>query len=133
MSNTESKFDELEFFAKAKKMPGAIYGRPSLLSFRDHLFGMEYAFSFCCQESPLKYFRLFTERYHKEIIKSRNGYACWWNHILYTNGNSDESAFWDFFCIFERYLLEVHNVRLPEVAFSKYNANDVEIIMADGK
>ena len=43
------EFDELKFFADVKKRPGMYFGNPSLLSLRDWLFGMEYAFS-CHQE-----------------------------------------------------------------------------------
>ena len=114
MTNTECKFDELLFFAQAKKRSGVFFGKPSLLSFRDQLFGMDYAFSFYRQESPFKYFHLFVTWYHEEIIKDLNGYACWWNHILYTSGNNDAYAFESFFRKFEEYLRDVHNVRLPE-------------------
>ena len=63
LTNTDSKFDELMFFAQVKKRPGLHLGQPSLVSFRDQLFGMSYAFSFYCQESPLKYFSLFVDWY----------------------------------------------------------------------
>lgn len=115
MANAETKFEELKFFAEVKQRPGMHLGEPSLLSFRDQLFGMQYAFSFCAQESPLKYFNLFVEWYHKEILKDQNGYACWWNHILYTSGNDDSRAFMSFFRFFEGYLRDVHHVSLPEV------------------
>lgn len=114
MTNMECKFDELLFFAQVKKRPGVHLGKPSLLSFRDQLFGMDYAFSFYCQESPLKYFHSFVTWYHKEIIKDLNGYACWWNHILYISGNNDSYAFETFLNIFEQYLRDIHNVCLPE-------------------
>lgn len=113
MKNIEREFDELAFFAKMKKRPGVFLGKPSLISLRDQLFGMEYAFSFCCQESPLKYFGLFVEWYHKEILEDFNGYASWWNHILYTSMNDDAIAFESFFRKFEQYLHDVHNVDLP--------------------
>ena len=38
-------FDELKFFADVKKRPGVYFGKPSLLSLRDQLFGMEYTLS----------------------------------------------------------------------------------------
>jgi hypothetical protein len=50
------EFDELIFFADVKKRPGMYFGQPSLLSFRDVLAGMEYAFSFFTDETPLRYF-----------------------------------------------------------------------------
>ena len=115
LANTTRSFNELVFFAQIKKRPGPFLGKPSLLSFRDQLFGMDYAFSFCCKESPFKYFHLFVTWYHEEIIKDLNGYACWWNHILYTSGNDDACAFKSFFREFEKYLRDVHNVCLPEV------------------
>ena len=115
LANTERIFNELIFFAQIKKRPGLFLGKPSLLSFRDQLFGMDYAFSFCYQESPFKYFNLFVTWYHEEIIKDPNGYSCWWNHILYTSGNDDACAFKSFFREFEKYLRDVHNVCLPEV------------------
>lgn len=108
-------FDELLFFAQVKKRPGAHLGVPSLLSFRDQLFGMMYAFSFCYQETPLRYFNEFVQWYHNEVLPDKNGYACWWNHLLYTSGNMDELAFYDFFRCFESWLLEHHNIRLPDL------------------
>lgn len=114
LTNVESKFDELLFFAEVKKRPGVYLGKPSLLSLRDQLFGMDYAFSFYNQESPLKYFRLFVNWYHEEILKDQNGYACWWNHMLYTSGNDDACAFASFFDILESYLRDVHDVHLPD-------------------
>ncbi len=115
MLNTTAKFDELVFFAQVKKRPGVFLGKQSLLSLRDQLFGMSYAFSFNYQESPLKYFNLFVAWYHEELIKNPDVCACWWNHILYTSGNDDVCAFKSFFSKFEKYLLDVHNVCLPEV------------------
>jgi len=115
LTDMETKFDELEFFAQVKKRPGLFLGEPSFLSFRDQLFGMEYAFSFYSKEKPMKYLNCFIQWYHEEILKDQNGYACWWNHILYTSGNHDAYAFVSFFQIFERYLRDVHNICLPEV------------------
>ena len=118
MTNANGKFDELVFFAKVKKRPGLFLGTTSLLHLTHQLLGMEYAFSFYNSESPMKYFDSFVDWYHQEILDSRNGlngYECWWNHILYTSGNNDVYAFKSFFIDFERYLLEVHNVCLPEV------------------
>ena len=76
---------------------------------------MEYAFSFYAKESPFTYFNLFITWYQEEIIKDMNGYASWWNHILYTCGNNDAYALEEFFRIFERYLSDIHNVYLPKV------------------
>ena len=44
MQLTELEFDELNFFAQVKKKPGLFLGKPSILSLRDQLFGMDYAF-----------------------------------------------------------------------------------------
>ncbi|MBQ7862708.1 MAG: hypothetical protein IJ349_10980 [Clostridia bacterium] len=109
-----NKFDELKFFAEVKKCPNLFFGKPSLLSLRDHMFGMSYAFSVCDYENQLRYFYLFTDWYYKNLT-DKNGYACWWNHILYISGNDDAAAFHSFFRIFEQYLKDVHNVSLPEV------------------
>lgn len=114
MANREDKFNELVFFSQVKKRPGMFLGKTSLLSLRDQLFGMQYAFSFHCEETPLYYFGLFVNWYQKEIIKDSNGYGCWWNHILYTSGNDDTLAFHSFFRIFEGYLRNMHTVCLPE-------------------
>ena len=115
MPVAEPKFDELTFFAQVKKRPGLFLGKPSFLSLRDQLMGMGYAFSFCCQESQLPYFDMFVDWYHREILQDQNGYACWWNHILYTCGNHDAYALEAFFAVFERYLHDVHHVCLPDV------------------
>lgn len=112
MQVTELKFDELNFFAQAKKKPGLFLGKPSLLSLRDQLFGMGYAFSCCCKEDPLFYFHSFGEWYHEEVLDDKNGHACWWNHILYTSGNDDAYAFYAFFSAFEAYLQEKHGLSL---------------------
>ena len=108
-------FDELQFFAQIKHRPSAFLGKSSLISLRDQLFGMEYAFSFYTQESPLKYFNLFVKWYHKEKLKDLNGYACWWNHILYTSGNDDAYALKSFFAHFEQYLSREHDLYLPKI------------------
>ena len=107
------KFDELKFFADVKKRPGVYLGYPSLLSLRDQLFGMTYAFSFYSDETPLQYFDAFVEWYHREKLDDKNGYACWWNNLLYHSGNNDRLAFDMFFAVFERFLHEVHHISLP--------------------
>ena len=107
------EFDELKFFADVKKRPGVYFGNPSLLSLRDQLSGMEYASSFYTDETPLRYFRAFVTWYQNEKIDDQNGYACWWNHLLYTCGNDDRYAFERFFVTFERYLHDVHHISLP--------------------
>lgn len=114
MQLTELQFDELRFFAQMKKRPGLFLGKPSLLSLRDQLFGMGYAFSCCCKEDPLFCFHSFVEWYHEEALEDKNGYACWWNHILYTSGNDDTYAFYAFFTAFEAYLQEKQGLSLPD-------------------
>ncbi len=116
MNKMGSEFDELTFFAQVKKSPALYFGKPSLLSLRDCLGGMTLAFSFCHEEEQFRYFNSFVKWYHEEIIKDLNGYACWWNHILYKSGNCDDLAFVNFFRAFERYLREVHGVSLPDLA-----------------
>lgn len=108
------KFDELEFFAEVKKCPNKFFGKPSLLSLRDYIFGMSHAFSACNRENQFVFFYSFTQWYYNNQ-SDKNGYVCWWNHLLYTNGNDDAAAFHSFFRIFEQYLKDVHNVSLPEV------------------
>ncbi|MBQ7799041.1 MAG: hypothetical protein IJ370_00965 [Oscillospiraceae bacterium] len=115
MLSERKTFDELQFFAQIKHRPSAFLGKPSLISLRDQLFGMEYAFSFYTQESPLKYFNLFVKWYYKEKLKDLNGYACWWNNILYTSGNDDAYALESFFACFEQFLSEEHNLYLPKL------------------
>lgn len=109
------EFDELNFLADVKRRPAMYFGQPSLLSLRDVLAGMEYAFSFFTDETPLHYFRTFVTWYQNEKIDDQNGYACWWNHLLYTCGNDDRYAFERFYFVFERYLHDVHNISLPLV------------------
>ncbi len=109
-----NKFDELNFFAEVKKCPNKFFGKPSLLSLRDYIFGMNRAFSICNLDNQFQYFQLFTGWYYKNLT-DKNGYACWWNHILYISGNDDVMAFYSFFRIFEHYLKDIHNLFLPEV------------------
>ena len=110
-----NRFDELLFLAQMKKRPGLYLGEPSLLSLRDHLFGMENAFSYTTVDNPLHYFRTFIGWYHETILDDKNSYACWWNHILYISGKNDHLAFESFFSSFEDYLMNVHHITLPEV------------------
>lgn len=112
---TEHPFNELAFFARMKERPGVFLGAPSLLSLRDQLFGMTYAFSCCGQEDALHYFHLFVEWYHEKKIQDLDGYACWWNHMLYISGHNDAMAFELFFEYFERYIYDAHRLRLPDV------------------
>ena len=111
-----AEFDELTFFAKVKKRPGMFFGRKSLTSLRDHLFGMIFAFSACGHSDALKLFKCFIEYYNNELfLADQNGYVCWWNHLLYTSGGMDDWAFDSFYRKFESYLQEEHNLKLPEV------------------
>ncbi|MBE5804435.1 MAG: hypothetical protein E7316_07985 [Clostridiales bacterium] len=111
-----AKFDELIFFAKVKKSPGMFLGRKSLTSLRDQLFGMIYAFSICGHPDALKLFKSFIEYYNNNLfLTDKNGYVCWWNHLLYTSGGMDEEAFDLFYRSFESYLMKEHNLKLPEV------------------
>ena len=115
MSN-HAEFDELAFFAHVKKRPGMYLGRKSLIGLRDHLFGMTYAFSACGHTDALKLFKGFIEYYNQKLfLTDQNGYVCWWNHLLYTSGGSDERAFDSFYRKFEAYLLEEHHLTLPDI------------------
>lgn len=109
-----ANFDELTFFAQVKSRPGMYLGSASLRSLRDQLFGMDYAFSVCGAEDPLKHFHSFVTWYHENVICDLNGYACWWNHILYISGNDDTYALKAFFDRFEQYLLDQHDLSLPD-------------------
>lgn len=113
--NNKNSFDELHFFAEVKKCPQIYLGKASLLSLRDYIFGMQYAFDFYTEEAQFKYFGLFADWYFENVIKDQNGYACWWNHLLYVSGNYDDLALHAFFREFERYLKDFHNLCLPEV------------------
>lgn len=106
-------FDELMLFAKFKEKPGLYFGKPSLLSLRDQLFGMNMAFGMIYHEDAFVYLHQFIRWYHENVVKDQNGYACWWNHILYTCGGNDEMAFWSFFKHFEGYLKTIHGTALP--------------------
>ena len=112
--NRENRFDELRFFAQVKKRPGMFLGKTSLISLRDYYFGMQHAFDICTGENQFKYFGLFTDWYFENVVMDENGYACWWNHLLYVSGNNDDMAFHNFFREFEQYLKDFHNLSLPE-------------------
>ena len=109
-------FDELLFFAQVKKRPGMFFGRKSLIGLRDHLFGMSYAFSECGHSDAMGLYKGFIEYYnHKLFLTDQNGYACWWNHLLYTSGGMDDEAFDLFYREFENYLLEAHDLKMPDI------------------
>ena len=105
------QFHELLFFAQVKHRPGMFLGKASLLSLRDQLFGMDYAFSFHDPDA-MRYFHGFVSWYHETLLDGSDAYACWWNHLLYTSDNDDVQAFSAFFNVFEQYLQQVHNLHL---------------------
>ncbi len=112
----QQEFDELTFFASVKRRPAMYLGEKSLRSLRDQLFGMDTAFSFCGKPEALHYFHAFIEHYQRELFKiEKNGYACWWNHILYTSGNFDSLAFDSFYRKFESFLKSEYDLSLPEL------------------
>ena len=114
--NNAVVFDELTFFAQVKKRTVMYLAGKSLLSLRDHLYGMGYAFSACDRPDALKMFHLFIEYYNSKLLQTdQNGYVCWWNHLMYISGGSDADAFDAFFREFEAYLLNAHHLQLPEV------------------
>lgn len=113
-------FDELAFFAKVKQRPGMYLGKKSLLSLRDQLFGMTFAFRACGHPDALYYFTAFIETYNKQLLElDGNGYACWWNHLIYTSGNCDNLAFDAFYINFESYLKREYQLTLPTEFSSK--------------
>jgi len=111
-------FSELAFFARVRKCPAAYLGRKSLTSLRDQLFGMIHAFSICGHPDAFRLFKGFIEDYNNRLfLTDKNGYVCWWNHLLYTSGGMDDAAFDLFFRRFEAYLQKEHGVMLPEGEF----------------
>ena len=109
---SNNTFDELAFFSDVKRRPAVYFGNPSIISLRDMLTGMDYTFRFYREPTQLHFFQEFVSWYLNEILDDGNGYACWWNHILYTSGNDDRYAFDQFFVIFERYLHDMHSLSL---------------------
>ena len=107
-------FDELKFFADVKRRPGMYLGEKSLRSLRDQMFGMNYAFCACGQGDAMKYSRAFIEWYNTEVLTDHNGYACWWNHLMYISGGSDVLAFDCFFRVFEGFLKDKYGIALPQ-------------------
>lgn len=86
------------------------------MSLRDNLFGMITAFSICGHPDALKLFEDFIKYYNNKLfLTDQNGYVCWWNHLLYISGGMDNLAFDSFYRKFEAFLLEEHNLVLPEV------------------
>ena len=110
----DNSYSELMLFACFKAKPGIYFGSKSLMSLRDQLFGMGYAFGVCGKPDHLKYFREFIKWYNDEVVRDKNGYACWWNYMLYKSGNSDWHAFDMFFREFEDWLSKAHGLKLPE-------------------
>ncbi len=109
------EFNELQFFAEIKKRPQMYLGKRSLISLRDYYFGMMHAFEIYNYNNQFRLFHLFTDWYTENVIKDLNGYACWWNHMLYISGNDDSYALQVFFIEFEKYLKEYHNLSLPDI------------------
>lgn len=123
----EYGFDELEFFASVKMRPGMYLGEKSLLSLRDCLYGMHYAFHAFGHDDALKHFYAFVQWYNEEVLHFSAGYACWWNHLMYISGGSASLAFDAFFREFEKYLKEKHDLTLPEAERGKKNESLAEI------
>ena len=59
------------------------------------------------------YFDKFVTWYDENYVKDSNGYAVWWNHILYASANNDDLAFDSFFHYFGLYLREQHEIVFP--------------------
>ena len=109
----EGKFDELEFFARIKSRPCLFLGRKSLVLLDSFLTGMEFGFYYSGKGECLPYFRKFTDWYFETVVRDKNGYAGWLNHMLYTSAYHDDMAFDCFFSKFERYLADTHGASLP--------------------
>ena len=111
-------FDELTLLRRIKTRPEIFFGKKSLLSLRDFLFGVDYGISAAKNEryqgSNLPFFTGFVSWYISRFVRDENGYAAWWNHLLYTSGNDDAYAFDSFFVYFEQYLKEEHARGLSE-------------------
>ena len=111
-------FDELGLLHRIKARPEIFFGKKSLLSLRDFLFGVDYGISAAKNEhyrgANLPFFTGFVSWYISRFVRDQNGYAAWWNHLLYTSGNDDALAFDGFFQLFERYLKEEHSISLTE-------------------
>ena len=115
-------FDELAFLREVKARPGMYLGQKSLLGLRDLLGGMELGATAALEDTGLPKKKLFpiwwdgfVPWYLERYVKDKNGYASWWNHMLYVSGNFDHSAFDYCFQIFDEYLkTELHLPALDE-------------------
>ncbi len=117
-------FDELKLFGDFKGRYGVYFGKKSLLSLRDTISGMVLSRYFDDDEqvrrkSKLPYFDGFIEWYLQTYVKDGNGYAAWWNHMLYVSGNFDDAAFDLFFLRFEEYLTSIHHTALPASSYER--------------
>ena len=114
-------FDEMNIYIRLKEKPALFFGRKSLLSLRDTLTGMLLGIQYSVdpsglpEEEHLPLLKGFIDWYHQTYVQDTNGYACWWNHILYTCGNDDSMAFDRFWERFEEYLVTVKHF-LPDPA-----------------
>ena len=115
-------FDELAFLREVKAKPGMFFGKKSLLGLRDLLSGMELGAAAALEDAGLPKKNLFpiwwngfVPWYLEQYVKDPNGYAAWWNHMLYVSGNFDDRAFDCFFRQFDEYLkTELHLPGLDE-------------------
>ena len=114
------ELEMLTMMAKMKTKPGVFFGRKSLMSLRDQLWGMMYAFDICGHEEAMKYFRSFTETYNAKLLE-KGSCSAWWHHILNESGESDEEAFDLFFRRFECFLWNEYGLKLPEGIWEKRN------------
>ena len=117
--------NELQLISRIKEKPYLYFGRRSLVGLRDFLFGVRVGAN-AAPERPgeavtaLPYYHAFIDEYSKALWQreGRNGYVCWWNHMLYVAGGSDATAFDVFFHAFERWLREERGAALPAVDYS---------------
>ena len=117
----ELPFDELALLRQLKDRPGIFFGKKSLLSLRDFLWGVDYGLDIAAngQYKGQTHFPIlfegFVPWYIRRYVKDENGYAAWWNHLLYISGNRDDWAFDRFFSYLEEYLnSELHRTLAQE-------------------
>lgn len=97
-------FDEIKMWREIKNRPGMFFGQKSIIRLHSFLSGINYSIG---KDGCLSYFEGFNDWYMKKLnVDTNNAYTIWWNHILFTSGNSDSLAFDRFISYFEGYLQE---------------------------
>ena len=103
--------NELQLLSRLKDRPELYLGRRSLIGLRDFLNGVRIGANAFREEigeaAPVvPNYDAFIEAYSADLWRreGRNGYVCWWNHMLYVAGGDDALAFDTFFHCFEAWL-----------------------------